>query len=144
MASPTSGAVHRTGPVPIALDYSKTVIQALAADGDERLPLGPVSRAQLLLTCVVERLHDAIYVLPRQARDPEATPVDPEEYAKDIATALKALERFTNELPNDMEDMTSELESLNERLKELRSENLAVLSEAKQVRERIYQLIGNS
>jgi hypothetical protein len=144
MSSPTSGAVHRTGPVPVALDYSKPLIQALAADGDDRLPIGPVSRAQLLLSCMVERLHDAIYVMPRQARDPQSTPVDPEEYAKDVGLALKALQRFANELPDDSHDPTTEIEELNNRIQELRGENRAMLDEAKQVREYVSQLIDSN
>jgi hypothetical protein len=143
MASPTAAAIYRTGPAPVALDYSKTLIQALAAEGDERLPIGPVSRIQLLLTCLVERLHDAIYVLPRQARDPGASPVNPDEYATDIAIALKSLVKYAESLPDDTADVTIELESLNEKLLTLRADNATFLDEAKVVRDKVHSLLVN-
>jgi hypothetical protein len=141
MSSPTSGAVYRTGPAPVASDYSKTLIQALAEeDPDTRLHLGPVSRIQLLLTCLVERLHDAIYVLPRQAREEQAsaTPVDPDEYARDVAMALKGLHSHMASLPDDQAEIEQELEAWNLRLQELRVENAQLLEEAKSVREQVY------
>lgn len=140
-SSPSSGAIHRTGPVPIAMDYSQTLIQALVKDGEDRLAVGPVSRVQLLLTCLFERLHDAIYVLPRAARDPDAPPVEPVEYARDIAVVLKALKKFSIELPDDTSEIEGRLEELNQRLVSLRSENAQLLREAKQVQEQIYDLI---
>ena len=146
MSSPTAGAVFRTGPAPAALDYSKTLIQALAEENSEsRLQLGPVSRIQLLLTCLIERLHDAIYVLPRQAREeqPSAIPADPVEYATDVALALKGLIAHVDSLPDDAEDVRPALELLNERLRELRLENSELLKEAKSVREDVYNLLVN-
>jgi hypothetical protein len=131
MASPTS-AIHRTGPHPIAFDYSKTLLQALAEDG--ALPIGSVSRVQLLLTCLVERVHDAIYVLPRNANGSE---VDPEEYARDVATALKTLKSAVHDLPDDTADVMSEVESLNLRLSELRTENFRMRENAKRMQEKI-------
>ena len=147
MSSPTAGAVFRTGPAAAALDYSKTLIQALANEEDSatRLPLGPVSRIQLLLTCLIERLHDAIYVLPRQAHEENATAnsVDPDEYARDVALALKGLSSHVNSLPDDTLDVSEELESLNARLRELRVENTQLLNEAKSVREQVYSHLVN-
>jgi hypothetical protein len=140
-SSPTSGAVHRTGPMPIAMDYSQTLIQALVNDGEDRLPVGPVSRVQLLVTCLFERLHDAIYVLPRAARDPDAPPVDPAEYARDIALLLKALKKFSAELPDDSTKIEGQLEELNAQLRSIRTENAQMLQEAKRVQEKIYDII---
>jgi hypothetical protein len=141
MASPTAGAVHRTGPAPIAQDYSKTIIQALTDDG---LEIGPVSRVQLLLTCMFERLHDAIYVLPRQARDPGAAPVNPDEYARDVAMALKALKKYVHALPDDSEQVESKLGELNERIRALKAENLEVLQQAKSIHDEIYNFLVRS
>ena len=132
--SPT--AIHRTGPLPLASDYSKTLLQALT---DDELCIGPVSRVQLLLTTMVERVHDAIYVLPRHARDQAngnessagTVPPDPEEYARDIYTAIKGLEKYTQSLPDDQVDCN--LDDLNRRIVELRNQNQFMLDKARQI-----------
>jgi hypothetical protein len=135
MASPTS-AIHRTGPHPIAFDYSKTLLQALAEQ--DGMQIGSVSRVQLLLSCLVERVHDAIYVLPR---NPSGVEVDPEEYARDVALALKALQSAVWNLPDDRMEIEGELAGLNIRLVELRKENSETLAKAKKVQEEISKLL---
>jgi hypothetical protein len=134
----SQNAVYRIGPHPEASDYSKTLLQALAENDDMRL--GSVSRVQLLITCLVERLHDAIYVLPRHARNGETTSLpapDPEEYAKDIATSLKALKKYAMELPDDQKETEQNVEESNQKLVQLRRENREMLKEAKSVQKQI-------
>jgi hypothetical protein len=132
-----TGNVHRTGPLPLAADYSKPLLQALVIDGDDGvspgIPIGTVSRVQLLLTTLVERVHDAIYVLPRHARDSamgtnltDGPGPNPDEYAHDIVLALKGLERFALDLPNDLisdDEYDSRLKELNDELAKVRIEN---------------------
>ena len=141
MASPTS--VHRTGPHREAFDYSKTLVKALVEE--DNLPIGAVSRVQLLLTCLVERLHDAIYVLPRHARTNDAMEgnhiaPDPEEYAKDVAATLKALKKYAQQLPDDLLPVIdqAEADSINKKLLELRNENRNMLNQAKSVQDKLY------
>jgi hypothetical protein len=67
------------------------------------MKVGSDTRVQLLPTCIVERLHDAIYVLPRYARNHDSSQPspDPEEYAKNVAGTLRALKKYAMELPDD-------------------------------------------
>ena len=137
--------VHRTGPLPAAADYSKTLLHALVDDETQKnLPIGSVSRIQLLLMSLVERVHDAIYVLPRHARDvslgttlPGPAP-DPMEYARDVASALKALKESASNLPND-EELTEtffqeKLNELNQELVQVRNESVTSLEKAKEAK----------
>ena len=137
--------VHRTGPVHAAADYSKTLLQALCDDESEDL-VGSVTRVQLLLTTVVERVHDAVYVLPRFARDKftgepvSGPPPDAEEYANDVAMAIKALKKYAQELPDDF----AEREIVGEaRLRELKEENHRQLELAREYEVRIKQVLEN-
>ena len=140
----TVPGVHRTGPLPAAADYSKTLLHALVDDETQKiLPIGSVSRIQLLLMSLVERVHDAIYVLPRHARDaslgtalPGPAP-DALEYAKDVSLVLKALKKFAADLPDDTltEELFQEkLTKLNEELALVRSESLHHLQRAKEAK----------
>lgn len=141
-----TSAVHRTGPHPEASDYSKTLLQALVDDVGGSMKVGSVTRVQLLLTCLVERLHDAIYVLPRHARNPDASQAspDPEEYAKDVAGTLRALKKYALELPNDTVPIEeSHVDEVNKRIAELRIENQVMLEEAKSVQLEIYTRLTN-
>ena len=141
-----TSTVHRTGPHPEASDYSKTLLQALVDDAGGAMKVGSVTRVQLLLTCLVERLHDAIYVLPRHARNHDASQPapDPEEYAKDVAGTLKALKKYALELPDDSVAIEeSHVDGLNKRITELRTENQAMLEKAKSVQLEIYSRLTN-
>lgn len=125
-------AIHRTGPVPAASDYSTTLLQALTSD---ELQIGSVSRVQLLLSTLVERVHDAIYVLPRHARDPSSgVQPDPDEYARDVAMALKGIEKYCQGLPDDENrNIEQAIEELNGKIVELRIKNEEMLNRAKEV-----------
>jgi hypothetical protein len=146
MAS-SAGSVHRTGPLPAASDYSKTLLHALVdQDSEITLPMGSVSRMQLLLTSLVERVHDAIYVLPRHARDlalgtPCAGPgPNSTEYAVDAANVLKTLKTVSESLPDDglTEDVfQARLCVLNEELFAVRSDSKLQLERAKEAKKKI-------
>ena len=152
--SSTVPGVHRTGPLPAASDYSKTLLHALVAeDTDSTLPMGTVSKMQLLLMSLVERVHDAIYVLPRHARDtalgsaPVGPPPDPMEYAKDVSQALKQLRDLAVKLPDDSlteEIFLQRLAQLNEELREVKSEAKQQLEKAKEVRGLIQERLAST
>jgi hypothetical protein len=145
------GSVHRTGPLPAASDYSKTLLHALVDENTGTiLPMGSVSRMQLLLMSLVERVHDAIYVLPRHARDAAlgTAPAGPgpssAEYATDVANVLKQLKVICHALPDDNltdELFQSRLSELNEKLSTVRGESS--VERAKEVKGKIEELIKN-
>jgi hypothetical protein len=146
--------VHRTGPLPAAADYSKTLLHALVEnDAEKDLQIGSVSQTQLLLMTLVERVHDAIYVLPRHARDaslgtalPGPAP-DPLEYAKDVASLVKALEVSSQSLPSDelSEDAFQEkLLALNMELNQVRGESRLQLDRAKNAKNQIQNKLCQS
>ena len=152
--SSTVPGVHRTGPLPAAADYSKTLLHSLVAeDTDSTLPMGTVSKMQLLLMSLVERVHDAIYVLPRHARDtalgsaPVGPPPDPMEYAKDVSQALKQLRDLAVKLPDDSlteEIFLQRLAQLNGELREVKSEAKQQLEKAKEVRGLIQERLAST
>lgn len=128
--------MFRTGPVPPAGDFSKTLLKSVT-DGSLDPYIGSVSKTQLLLCSLIERLHDAVYVVPRFARDTalgveqQGAPPNPEEYARDIVEALRALKEVVKHLPDDLapqEDMAL----LNTELEKLREENIADLARARE------------
>jgi hypothetical protein len=142
MSLSPSSAIHRTGPLPLAGDYSKTLLNALV---DDDLQIGPVSRVQLLLATMVERVHDAIYVLPRHARDKvtgaegqssSSVDPDPEEYARDVFTAIKGLEKYCEFLPDDLSDYNERIQQLNSEIVELRVENERMLAAGREIEKR--------
>ena len=63
--------------------------------------VGAVSRAQLLATNIVERLHDAVYVIPRAVDTPpeERPSLNLKEYAVDIAYSVRELAKVSDEFP---------------------------------------------
>ena len=139
--------VYRTGPVPLAADYTKTLLQALTVDEEadgEVLAIGSVSKVQLLLTTLVERVHDAVYVLPRHARDKmngetvSGPPPDAEEYARDVALALKALKKCAQDLPDDKAHVGY---MYNDRIEQLKFENKQQLESAKEWEARIKHVL---
>ena len=67
---------------------------------------------------------------------------DPEEYAKDVALAIRSLQDFAKDLPDDEIDPCANLVALNQRLVELRAENLEMLRLAKEAEVDINRLIG--
>lgn len=134
--SPTS--VLRTGPYPEAADYSKTLLDCLRLD---EFKIGSVSRVQLLLACLVERLHDAIYVLPRHARDPVGAAPEADEYAKDLFAAISSLKIFAQKLPEGI-DM-QELDRLNGRISVLKEQNREILQRVKEAETRVFSALSS-
>ena len=63
--------------------------------------VGAVSRAQLLATNLVERLHDAVYVIPRAVDlvSEDRPSLNLKEYAVDIAYSVKELAKVADEFP---------------------------------------------
>ena len=91
-------------------------------------------------------MHDAIYALPRYARNHDSShpAPDPEEYAKDVAGTLRALKKYAVALPDDSVAIEeSHVEELNKRITELRTENQAMLEKAKSVRLENYNRLRN-
>ena len=74
------------------------LIQFMYRVGGAEPQVGAVSRAQLLATNIIERVHDAIYVLPRAVDTPDQT-LNLKEYALDIAFSVKELARVADDLP---------------------------------------------
>ena len=112
----------QTGPYPLAADFSKRHLDCLLS---EEFQIGTVSRMQLLLASLVERLHDAIYVVPRYARSADTSampPPNPDEYAKDMMDTLVALKRFAHNLPPSTETPTFGEDTLEELLEENRKQ----------------------
>jgi len=157
-----SSIVHRTGPFPVAADYSKPLLQALVAEdettGAPAMQMGNLSRLQLLLTTLVERVHDAIYVLPRHARDTAlgmssdtpsggGAPPDPDEYARDVVMAIEGMKKFAKLLPDD--SMTdSEFEerftALSNELQSMRESNVTALEKGRKVEAQLREQLDSS
>jgi len=76
--------------------------------------IGSVSRMQLLTSNLVDRLHDAVYVLPRHP----SQNLNLDEYAVDIAYSLQELTSESAKLPTRRTP-----EDLQARLRELKEED---------------------
>jgi predicted RNase H-like nuclease (RuvC/YqgF family) len=90
-----------------------------------------VSRMQLLTTNLVERVHDAVYVLPRHA----SQNLNLDEYAIDIAYSLQELVREAENLPRrtTTEQLQRTLQALQEEDTRLTVEISHKLKEAEQL-----------
>jgi hypothetical protein len=125
----------------MADEFSKPLTVSLA-DGSLDTSIGSISRSQLLLTSLIERLHDAIYVIPRYVREGDSgvertgPPPDPQEYTRDIVSTLRALQETCMDLPDDQEEY-DDLTELNSRLLDLRNKNKLHLEQARLCQERL-------
>ena len=124
-----------------------------ASNGEQ---LGTVSCMQLLITNLVERVHDAVWVLPRHAAqehekslEQDHTNIQPlnlDEYAIDIAYSLRALQKEALNLPSKRS-----YETTKQRLDELVEEERAIteqlktrIDEASQIRSKLNLKINSS
>ena len=128
--------VYRTGPAPVAFDYQTNLIECLTGPGNPGR-LGPVSRFQLLLASLVERLHDGVYVLPRTVGGTTTAG----DYARDVAACIEGLKKAAGELP--VRDDTDP-QCLLEELERVKREQVEVIREAEELRHRVRnRLIGD-
>jgi hypothetical protein len=108
---------------------------------DEGEPaVGSVTRMQLLTTNLVERVHDAVYVLPRHA----SQNLNLDEYAIDIAYSLQELVKESEKLPprTTPEVLQSKLRDLHAQDSQLSSQIKAKLKEAEELLGQLDNHIG--
>jgi hypothetical protein len=100
--------------------------------------VGAISRAQLLATNIVDRLHDAVYVIPRAVDASEEAAMNLKEYAVDIAFSVKKLRQVADEFPTWTEanfrkalaDVASDETNVDAEIK-------ALLEDARKVRDKL-------
>ncbi len=86
--------------------------------GGEHPQVASVTCMQLLLTNLVERVHDAVWVVPRNASErhqsqasEDAAPAQPlnlDEYALDIAYSIRKMRKESSNLPRRHPNMYEE------------------------------------
>ena len=102
--------------------------------GGSEPQLGAVTRIQLLATSLVERVHDAVYVIPRHVNQADSG-LNLDEYAIDIAYAATELLKEADNLPRRTtnEEVIQRLQMLGEQDKELTQQIRDKLAEAEEL-----------
>ena len=102
--------------------------------GGSEPKVAAVTRIQLLATSLVERVHDAVYVIPRHVAQAESS-LNLDEYAIDIAYAVTELLKESDNLPprRTHEEVISALKRLKEQDAELTDQIRVKLGEAEEL-----------